>query len=878
VTWLRRLMNRGKMEQQLEKELRFHLDQHTNDLIAQGYSPDEARRQARLAVGGPEQVKEECRDARGTRWLEDLLQDIRYALRTLRQRPGFSVVALLTLAIGIGATTAMFTVLYGVLLKPLAYPDPQRLVALHTRVEKFGDMWNFSNPDFQDFRDQTRSLAVAAWTYTGATMSEPGEAEYVEARQVSAELFSVLGIQVSLGRSFLPSEDQRGAAPVAIISDSLWRRRYEGKPSAIGGRLVYDGTSYTIVGIAGPGFRLDGEADVLTPLGQNTDIRARNRLARFIRVVGRLQPGATLAGARTELSLIAANLARQYTQSNAGVDVVPHPLQEELAGDVGATLWLLLGAVSLVLLIACANVASLQLARAVSREREVGLRMALGAGRGRLLRQCLTEGAILGVFGGALGVLLALAAVRPFILLWPGTLPRASEIGLDGHVLLFALAAALLSGLLFGLAPALRTPAQGLEQTLRAGSRTLAGSSRRLHSGFVISEIALAVVLLISAGILGRVLLRLSSLDPGLNIHNVLTARLAISPGALTSPAQARAAWNDLLDHTSRVPGVKAAALADIIPMRPGENVLGYWATAVPPPPNQAPVALASGVTPDYIDVTGIPLLHGRFLNHNDKLDSPLVVVIDESMARHAFGDTDVVGRHLWVPAISRDPILVVGVVGHVRHWGLAADDSSKVHDQCYYPLAQVPDPLIRFFSSILSVAVRTEVPPLNVLESLRRELRGATGDQSLYGVRTMEQLVSASLARQRFLLLLFGIFAGVALLLACIGIYGVLAYLTGQRVPEIGVRIALGASATEVMWMVLRQSLQMILAGVAVGATAGLVAARLLKGSVDGVHSIEPRTFVVMISVLLVAALCASFVPAWRASQLNPMTALRQQ
>ena len=879
MTWWHRLLHRSRMEQQLGKELRFHLDQHIADLTARGITPGEARRQARLAIGGQEQVKEQCPDARGTRWLEDLYQDVRYALRTLRQRPGFSVVALSTLALGIGATTVMFTVIYGVLLKPLAYPEPDRLVTVHPQFEKFGDNWGFSYPNFLDLRSAIRSLdPVAAWTYSGGTISEPGEPEYVAGRYISADLFSVLGLPLLRGRAFLAEEDQRGAPPVAIISNSLWQRRFGGSPAAIGARLVYDGKSFTVVGVAPAGFRLDGEIDVLTPIGQNTDVRQQNRAARFIHVVGRLRSGVSMAQAQTELSVIAGHLAKEYSAFNQGMGLAPHSLQQELAGDVGSTLWLLLGAVSLVLLIACANVASLLLARALSRERELAMRVALGAGRGRLARQSLAESGVLGLIGGALGVLAASIGIRPFVALWPGILPRAEEIRLDGHVLLFALAASLVSGLLFGLAPALRAPARDLEQTLRAGGRTVAGNSRRLHSAFVISEIALAVVLLTSAGILGKVLLRLSSLDPGINVHNVMAARVALSPASLSSPAKARAAWEDLLDRARHVTGVQSAALADIIPMRQGENTLGYWATAVPPPPNQAPTALASSVTPGYLDTMGLPLLRGRFFNEKDRIDSPLVVVIDEVMARHAFPGEDAVGKRLWIPAMSREPVQVIGVVGHVRHWGLAGDDQSQVRDQCYYPFAQVPDSIMRFFSSIMSVVVRTEVPPLSVVDDLSREVRGANADQTLYQVRTMEQLVSASLARQRFLLVLFGIFAGLALLLACIGIYGVLAYLTAQRVPEIGVRMALGANAREVLWLVLRHSLGMISLGVGVGAAAALLAVRLLKNLVAGVQSIEPLTLVLMIAVLIVAALCASFVPARRASRLDPMKALRQE
>jgi predicted permease len=877
MTWWHRLWRRAQMEGRLEQELRFHLDQHTTDLIAQGRNPDDARRQARLELGGPQQVKEECRDARGARWLDDLLQDVRYALRTLRHRPGFAAVTLGTLALGIGATTVMFTVINGVLLKPLPYPEPERLVTVHAHLAKYGEQWGVSYPNFLDCQRESRSVApMAAWSYGGGAVSDPGESEYVAGRYISSGLFAVYGVTLSRGRAFVPEEDRLGAAPAVIISDSLWQRRYGGSQSAVGSALVLDGKSYTVVGIAPAGFQLDGEADVFTPLGQNADLRLRNREASFLHVVARLGRRVTLAEAQAELALIGRHLAEQYPQANAGRGFQIRPLRQELVGDVRPTLWLLLGAVSLVLLIACVNIASLLLARAVSRERELAMRVALGAGRSRLVRQCLTESAVLGIFGGVLGVLLATMGIRPFVVLWPGSLPRAGEIRLDWHVLLFAVSASVVSGLLFGLAPALRASARELEQCVRAGGRSATGSSRRWHSAFVMSEIALAVVLLVAAGMLGRTVLRLSSLDPGMNIHNVLVSRVSLSPGVLDNPAQMRAAFGEVLDRARRVPEVQAAALSDIIPMRVGENGLGYWTTPAPPPPNQMPIALASTVTPDYLKVMGVPLRQGRFFTDHDRMGTEPVVVIDEVLAQHAFASPERVGKRLWIQALG--PARVVGVVGHVRHWGLAGDDRAQMRDQIYYPFAQVPDQSMRIFSSFMSMAVRTSIKPLNVVEPLRREVRGAARDQTLYEIRTMEQLVSASLARQRFLMTLFGIFAGLALLLACIGIYGVLAYVTSQRVPEIGVRMALGASAREVIRLVLRQSLGMVSIGVSVGVLVALAAGRILARAVDGMQTVEPSTFAVMVAVLVAAALLASFVPARRASRVDPVSALRQE
>jgi predicted permease len=877
MTWWARLWPRNLIEEQLEKELRFHLDQHEDDLIARGRSAAQAKREARMALGGPEQVKQYCRDARGARWAEELFQDTRYAFRSFRQHPGFAVITLLISALGIGATTVMFTLIHSVLLKPLAFSEPDRLVVLHGLREHLGEFWGFSYPDLKDIRRESRSLVVAGWTYSGGTVSAPGEPEYVDGRQISADLFSVLGIDPLYGRAFRSDEDGPGRAPVAIISYGLWQNRFAGDRSALGKTLIYDGKNYVVIGIAPPGFQLSGEADVFTPLGQSTDPRMQNRAAAFIKVVARVSPGVTLQQAQDEVSLINGHLAREYPKSDAGSRMLVRPFLQDLVKPVRGTLWLLLSAVGLVLLIACVNIASLFLTRAVSRERELAMRAALGASRGRMIRQCLTESAVFGVCGGLLGVLAAAVGLHPFIALWPTNLPRANEIHIDLSVLCFAITLSLLCGLLFGLIPALRVPMNRFEQALRGGGRTVTSGSRRLHGPFVISEIAFAVVLLVSAGMLGHTLLTLSTLNPGLDPRNVLTARFALSPSTLADSSQIRSAWQDVLDRARQVPGVQFAALADIVPMRDGENVLNYRTSPNPLPPDQEPFALASSVTPDYLKVMGIPLHQGRFFDEHDRDGSEPVVVIDENLAQHAFGRKDVVGKRLWIDAMGA-PARIIGIVGHVRHWGLAGDDQSRVRDQMYYPFAQVPVPLLHFFSSVMSITIRTQSSPLTIVEPLQRELRGAAGDQVLYDIRDMEQLVDASLARQRFLSFLFAIFAGLALFLACIGVYGVLACLTRQRTSEIGVRMAVGASARDVMWLVLRQSLKMIAAGVGLGMIAAVAAGRLLQHLVEGMGPVNAATYSLMISLLILAALLASFVPALRASLIDPVKALRQE
>jgi predicted permease len=896
VNWIQRLLGSKKMEEQLDKELQFHLENHVAQLIAQGVPGSEARRRARLAIGWPEEVKEECRDARGTRWLEDAWQDFRYALRALQQKPGFAVVALLTLALGIGATTIMFTLVNGVLLKPLPFPEPQRLIAVYGQSAEwnaalFGKQ-NLAYLDFLDCAEASRSADLGAMLWDGGSVSQPGEPEYVALREISANLFAVVQVPLAQGRSFLKGEDQVGAAPVAILGYGFARRHFASLAGAVGRSIVLDDKHYTVVGVAPEGFRLYGESgeegDVYTPLGQYNAKFLQNREFHPVHVLGRLRPGKTVGEAQAEFDLIGRHLAEQFKDTNAGRAFHAEELRPS-TGDAGPRLWLLLGAVGLVLLIAGANVASLLLARAVSRERELAMRVALGATRGRLVRQCLTESTVLGLSGGVLGVLLAASGLRPFMALWPGELPRAEEVRLDWHVLLFAAGVSLLASFFFGAAPAFRAPFENVERALRTGMRSVAGASRRLHGVFVVSEVALAIILLVAAGMLGRTLLHLAALDPGVDIHNVLVARMALSPATLTDPGKTRAAWKDVLDRAQHLPGVRSIATADTFPMREGDNELAYSTRpGDPTPENELPFALLTCVSPNYLNVMGLHLRRGRFFDEHDTPDSTPVIVIDDVLARSAFGGEDPIGKRLWIPEMGygfspdenrglANVFRIVGVVGHVRHWGLGADDQAKVRAQIYYPFSQLPDSFMRRWSQLMSIAVRTDVPPLSVLGTLRIELKGDAGDQVLYEVHTMEELASDSLASQRFLLVLFGIFAAVALLLACVGIYGVLAYLTGQRVPEMGLRMALGAKARDVIWLVLRQSLSMIVIGVTLGAVATLAMERVLLRTVEGMQPNAAVSFAVMIPLLVAAALLASYLPARRASRIDPVIALRQ-
>ncbi|HXW56911.1 MAG TPA: ABC transporter permease [Candidatus Cybelea sp.] len=903
---MRALFGREAVEGELSDELGFHFEQQVEKYIRAGMGRGEAARRARLEFGGLDQVKEDCRDARGVHVVESLTQDVRYALTSLQKNPGFAAVALLTIALGVGATTVMFTVVNAVLLKPLPYPEASGLIVVHAHTEGwntriFGEQ-KFSYPDFLDCQRESRSMEMAAVVFNNGTVSEPEPPAYVDNFEISSNLFSVLRVPLGKGRPFLPEEDRLGSRPVAILSYSFWQHQFGGRPDALGGSLVLDQKRYTIVGIAPAGLKQYGyEPDVYTPVGQDGAGYLRKREAQPVHVVARLGPEVTLGQAQAEIAQMGRHLAEQYATTNAGRSFLVHPLRPEV-GNVGSTLWLLLGAVTLVLLIACANVASLLLARAVSRERELAMRAVLGASKWRLVEQCLTESAVLGLAGGALGILCAYAGVGHLVALWPGSLPRGEEVHIDWRVLAFAISVSMLSGILFGLAPAVRTPTRELEQMLRAGASTVLGSSRRLHSAFVTVEVSIAFVLLVAAGMLGRTLLRVSSLDAGLKIQNLLTMRVALSPATLSDPARIPAAWQDLLERARHVPGVQSVAAVDIVPLREGNNQLGYWTTPDVPPKNKQPMALASSATPDYLKATGIPLLRGRFIGDEDRLDALPVIVVDDVLARDAFGTDNVLGKRLWMPDMPcveqkvttgpdgrpvktvnafvdcKEPYTIVGVVGHVRYWGLASDDQAQVRGQVYYPLTQVPAPFLRRWSELMSIVVRTNVAPLSVVASLREALRGATGDQVLYEVRTMEQLTSDSLGLHRFLLTLFGVFAGLALLLACVGIYGVLAYLTSRRVPEIGVRMALGATPARVMQMVIGQSLRMILFGIGAGFLAAVAAARVLIHAVSGMRPLDGPTFAVVFSLLAAAALLASVVPARRASRIDPMAALRQE
>ncbi|MGH9612991.1 MAG: ADOP family duplicated permease, partial [Bryobacteraceae bacterium] len=604
----------------LDSELRFHFERVVSSNIANGMSEDEARRAARLQFGGLEQVKEDCRDARGTAWLESLLQDLKFAFRTLRKSPGFAIAAICTLALGIGANTAIFTVINGVILRALPYPDPARLVAVEAIVKPSGG-WSFSYADFLDCAQATRTLqSIAAYRYHGANLTAPGNPEYIPLLQVSAAFFPMLGVKPLLGRTFSLEEDRVGAAPVAIIGYSLWHQRFGTRADVVGSRLTLNGKSYTVVGVLPRSFRFPGDRQIFTPIGSDLEPVASGRdFHPAIQAIGRLKPGVTFAQTATEMNLIGDRLAREYPKTDAGRTIAAKPLKQNMVGDIRSTLLLLAGAVGLVLLIACANVANLFLARSLARAREFAIRTALGAGRARLIRQLLTESVLLGLAGGAAGFLLAAVGTHWALTLLPEWLPRAEEISLDLRVLLFTLAASVVTGILFGLAPSIRRRPHS-DRGLQAGARGTARGILRLQSGFVVAEIGLALVLLSGAGLMMRTIVSLWSINLGFDVHHLLVMTVGLSPKVVHDPKLIRGAWRDILQRVEATPGVEAAAVDSLVPVSGGSDRFQYWTGPETEPPKDAPMAMLYTPTPDYLRTMKIPLLRGRFFTSQDRL------------------------------------------------------------------------------------------------------------------------------------------------------------------------------------------------------------------------------------------------------------------
>jgi predicted permease len=882
-----KLPYRRKTQQQAElnEELHSHLQMATRDRLERGESAQNAQQAARREFGNVALIEQVTRDQWGTRWLEELLQDLRYAARMLRKNPGFTLIAVLTLALGIGANTALFSVVNGVLLNPLPYPHPEQLVTLHESKPNF-DRGSISYPNFRDWQKNNRTFAsMAIARGYGYSLTGLGDAEQVRARFISSDFFPLLGVNPVLGRNFSPGEDEIGAAPIAMISAGLWKRKFASSPAALGKALTLDGKDYTIVGVTPQNFDLfltnSNLADVFVPIGQWSNPLLPNRGAGLgIHGVGRLKPGISLEQARADMDRVTSNLAAAYPEADKGIGASFVPIRQDMLGDVQPILLVLLGAVAFVLLIACVNVANLLLARSTARMREFAIRAALGAGKRRLIAQILTESVLLALAGGGLGLLLAHWGTQAALSALPAELPRAAEIQLDSHVLFFTLAITLLAGILFGLAPALKTAHLRLNDTLKESGRGTSGTRLRTQSVFVVVEMALALVLLAGAGLMVRTVVRLWNVNPGFEPKNVLTFSVAFPPAMTTATLDAtRAAVREIDEKLSSIPGMQAVAQTwEGIPLIRDDEQL-FWLDTQPKPSNTNEMnwAIHYVVGPGYLDTMGIPLLRGRFFNAQDRERSPLVVVIDDVFARKFFGNQNPVGKGIVLNSTGKRAE-IVGVVGHVNQWGLDSDATQSLRAQLYVPCMQMPDDYIAGVRNGLNMVVRSNLPVPALLDSMRRVSQQMSKDQVIFGAQTMDQIISDSLAAHRFSMILFGAFAALALALASVGIYGVISYLVSQRTQEIGIRLALGAGRADILRLVLTQGTKMAGLGVLIGLAASLLLTRLMAKMLYGVSPSDPLTFFAVAAILTLVALAASYIPARRAMRVDPIVALRYE
>jgi predicted permease len=811
-----------------------------------------------------------------------LIQDLKFGVRMLARNPGFTAVAVLTLALGIGANTAIFSVVNGVLLNPLPYRQPDRLVALYSHNQQFGN-YSISYPNFLDWvRDNRSFSALAAYRQESFSMTGRGEPEPVPAEMVSASFFPLLGVKPVIGRAFAPEEDQVGAAPVALLSSGFWKRKFGGSHEVLGKAITLNGTDYTIIGVIPSAFYYEGFnfqlGDVYVPIGQWKDPMFRDRrVGMGMDAVGRLKPGVTLAQARADMDAVATRLAGTHPDADKGIGIALLSLKQNMVGDIQPYLLLLLASVGFVLLIACVNVANLSLARSTGRTRELAVRIALGAGRRRVIRQLLTESVLLALAGGGLGIAIATWGLRAALKALPEALPRVQEIRLDAHVLLFTLAASVFTGVLFGLAPALKTSSRNLQETLKEGGRGASAGHHRAQSVFVIAEMALAVILLASAGLMIRSLAKLWSVDPGFDPHHLLVVRASFPPAK--SPDAVRETWREVHERLRALPGVQAASLSLGAHPLQGDSEFPFWLEGQPKPasPSQMKLALSYVVQPDYLKVMKIPLERGRFINSEDTEHTPLVAVIDHDFAKLYFSGQNPIGKHINIGLVNLT-VEIVGVVGHVKQWGLNEAGGPPVRAQCYIAAAQTPDQVVPLMGGDIGIVVRTAGSPVALAGAIRHELGQINSRAVVSDVETMEGIISDSLSAPRFSMILMSIFAGLALIMASVGIYGVISYVTGQRSHEMGIRMALGAQRADVLKLVVGHGFRLTLTGVAIGIAGGLGLTHFLSSLLYGVRASDPLTFIAVSLILTGVALFASFLPARRATKVDPMVALRYE
>src|ERR1700751_3802432 len=877
-------MNFGRenWERDMREELRDHIEKQVAANVAAGIPADEARRQATLKFGAVEGVKEDCREQRSGFWLDALLADLRYALRMFRKNPGFAAIAILTLALGIGANTAIFSVVEGVILAPLPYFQPDRLVMVWENNPRFPRVF-VSYPNFLDWQHSARSFRqMAAFMEQGVDLTGPGAPEHLDGKEISSGFFGTLGAKLTLGREFSPEEDRRGGTPVVIISNRLWRNRFDGSAEALGKSVTLDGVDYTIVGVTPPGFRLEHDADVSTPLGRSDPLILNDRAGHDgIFSVARLKPGVTVSQGQAEMNTIQNGLDQLYPDANRDLGIYIEPLKHEIVGDVGGTLLLLLGAVGLVLLIACANVANLLLARSAARSREFAVRSALGANRTRLVRQLLTESVLLSLAGAGLGLLIAMLGVRSVLAAMPEILRRTENVSVNGAVLLFTLVVSIAVGILFGLAPALKSWNADLQASLKEGARGSTSAHHRAQSSLVIVQMALTLVLLMGAGLLFQTIRRLWDVSPGFDTTHVVTLKIGVSHSLTKTASSTRIAYQQLIERIRKIPGVQAADFTSAVPLSGQGWTMPFWIGSQQSASLQGAPRLVMDLTgPDYFRTMEIPLLRGRFFTQEDTTKSPCVMIIDSVFAHTYFPDSDPLLQTLSAGFSPMGPCRIVGVVGHVRHWVLQ-DPSTYTQIQAYLSLYQDPDQWVPVNYPGMTIVVRTPLEPVTVMPAIKAAVYGGGSDQTIYDVRTMQEIAAESMSSQRFPMILLGVFAGLALLLASIGVYGVISYSVTQRTHEIGIRMTLGAEKRTAFRMGIARGLRLAFAGLAIGAVATLILARVLSSFshlLYGVGAGDPLTFVAVSLVMTAVVVSACYIPARRAMRVDPMTALRHE
>ena len=885
------MFSREDKDSDLHEEIQSHLNMATRDRLQAGQSAPEAHYDATREFGNIGQVEEATREMWAGASLEVLLQDLTYGFRTMMRSPGFSTVAILTLALGIAANTTMFSIVNGVLLNPLPFPNSNRIVLMFQDKSNF-PKGSISYPNFQDWQRENRSFeSMAAYRWSDGSITGVGEPESVKAQRVTSSFFPILGVNPVMGRIFTADEDRPGSEPVVLISEGLWKRKFNADPKVIGKSLIVGGEGRTIIGVVPASFDLKIQnfrtADLYVPLAQESDNRFFQRDAFWgTNAIALLKPGVTAEQAEQDMKRVNADLAVAYPDVNSDLKARISPLKEEIVGEIRPVLWILLGAVAFVLLIGCVNIANLLLARSTSRRREMAIRVALGAGQARIVRQLLTESLLLAVLGGGIGLLLAKWGTAAALAAVPTSVPRAQGIALDWRVLLFTCLVSVAAALLFGLVPALRSSAVNVGSTLKDTSRAVFAGKSRMQSLLVAGEMAMALVLLIGAGLMIRTVGYLLGTNPGFDPRNVVHFGIALPREQAQLPVDAiRAEFRKIHSQIERIPGVQSVSLASGAYPMESDNEATFWAEGQPHAEHESdfPMTLEYDVEPEYFQVMRISLLRGRLINATDIEHSAQVGVIDEGFAKKYFPGENPIGktvRLLDYDALPKTwiPVTVVGVVGHVSQFGLAQDFKEQLQAQLYRPYMQASDPLIKNLAGAFRVYVRSQssVSAESFFQTIRSQLLANNAQLIVSDNQSEQEVVGRSIARQRFAVGLLGVFAGFALLLASVGIYGVLSYLVGQRTQEIGVRMALGAKRTHVLRMVMSDGARMLLAGVAAGFIAAMGITRLLDSLLFGVRPTDPITFVFVATVLLSVALLACYIPARRAMRVDPMVALR--